>query len=53
MELNNEPIYKASQSKVSTVVAYLIGAKEDMFSYYSGDSMDIIEKLSKMMMQLF
>ena len=38
MELNNEPIYKASQSKVSTVVAYLIGAKEDMFSYYSGDS---------------
>lgn len=47
MELNNEPIYKASQSKVSTVVAYLIGAKEDMFSYYSGDSMDIIEKLKK------
>ena len=47
MELTNEPIYKASQSKVSSVVAYLIGAKMDMFSYYSQDSMDIIEKLEK------
>lgn len=49
IELNQETIhdYKVQQTNICTIMAYLIGAKEEFFEYYYSNNREILEKLKK------
>lgn len=42
---NNLSEYKTSQTTVCTIMAFLIGAKEENFDYYYSSNSELLDKL--------